>query len=72
MLSISEYLLTEGIWSFIKNSIANLFGKRRPVSVKKPELTSEEKIRRQHIIQKSLTPRPLSSTRQKIGFKEIT
>jgi len=72
MISMSEYFLTEGVWSFIKNSIANLFGKRKPVSVRPSELTAEERIDQAHSIQRRLTPRPLAVSRKKLGFKEIT
>jgi len=72
MISMNEYFLTEGVWSFIKNSIANLFGKRRPVSVRPSELTAEDRIDQTYSIQRRLTPRPLAVSRKKLGFKEIT
>ena len=69
MIPVGELFITEGIWSFMKNSIASILGKRKQINVKPTELDAEERIQRSEATQRRLTPKPLASSREKLGFK---
>lgn len=70
MIPVNDLFLTEGVWSFVKNSIANLFG-GDTVKVKKNTVTDKEQILRSEAVHRRLTPKPLAVTREKLGFKQI-
>ena len=63
-------ILDEGIWSFIKNSVANILGKRRSTVISRPDADSNQRIESGDATYRRLTPKALSSTR-KLGFKQL-
>jgi len=67
MVSVIGYLNEGKVWSSIKSSFANLFG--GPTKVKKSELTSNDKINNAEATYRRLTPKPLASSRNKLGYK---
>jgi len=70
MVPVSQLFLTEGVWSFMKNSIASILGRRKSTSnIKNDSSDDEEKLQRSEATQKRLTPRPLAATREHLGFK---
>jgi hypothetical protein len=69
MIPVSDMFLTEGVWSFIKNSIANILGKRKSINVRSDNPNDE--IKMSESIHRKLIPRPLSVNRQKLGFRQI-
>ena len=71
MIPVGDLFLTEGVWSFMKNSIASILGRRKSTTIRSNEMSDDDKLKSSESIQRRLTPKPLSSTRQKIGFKQI-
>lgn len=69
MIPVGELFITEGIWSFMKNSFASVLGKRKQTNVKQTELDAERNRQTSEAAQRRLTPRPLASSREKLGFK---
>ncbi len=67
MVSVVEYLNEGRIWNSLKSSFANLFG--GPAKIKKSDLSSNDKIDNSEASYRRLTPKPLASTRNKLGYK---
>lgn len=69
MISISNLVvIDEGVWSFIKNSVANILGKRKSITISKPNINSVEKIKQGTESYQRLIPKRTVSAKH-LGFK---